>query len=159
MQNTNYKCPYCGADSFAKRSSKQGKYTSWREVSYHTTVQEYFGSWNRALIASGFEPNYNSTFGIPTRGKDNVLYRSQAEAHFVDNHLYRKHLYIYEPQYSGNLWYYDFYLPDLDLYIEIDGHCRPERIKEKIEYNSKNNINCLVINTEDLYKQDFRLLI
>ena len=123
-----------------------------------TTVDRHFGSWNKAIEAAGFEANYDNGYGTRTKANDNIIYRSQAEAYFVNTYLYNQHIYEYEKPY-GNGWYCDFYLPEKNLYIEIDGHCRPERIKEKIEYNNKNNINCLVINTEDLYKQDFKLLI
>lgn len=116
-----------------------------------TTVQTLFGSWNNAIIAAKLDTNYGNQFGIPTKGIDNRLYRSRAEAYFVDNYLYNKYVYEYEPKY-GNGWYYDFYLPEKDLYIEIDGNCRPDRIKEKVEFNFNKNINCLIISTEDMYE-------
>ena len=120
------------------------------------TVQRHFGSWNKAIEAAGFEANYNEGLGIKTVGKDGVLYRSQAEAYFVDTYLYGKYNYEYELPY-GNGWLYDFYIKELDLYVELTYGLKPELIKEKIEFNKVNNINCRVINSDELYSKNFML--
>ena len=52
------------------------------------SVQRYFSSWNQAIIESGFEPDINNGFGERTVANDGVLYRSKAEAYFVDTFLY-----------------------------------------------------------------------
>lgn len=118
---------------------------------HHSTVQKYFGSWNKAIQEAGFEPDYNDGFGTRTIAKDGILYRSKAEAYFVDNYLYNKYNYEYERKYDNHNKYYDFYLPELELYIEIDGGCRsPDIIKEKIIINKQENKNLLVIN--NVYK-------
>ena len=49
--------------------------------------------------------------------------------------------------------YYDFFLPELDLYIEIDGELRPQIIENKITINKQEHKNLLVINKQTL--QDF----
>ena len=120
---------------------------------YVSPYQNHFGSWNKAIEAAGFTPNINDGFGIRTLGKDGILYRSQYEAKFADNYLYNKYKYEYEKPY-GNGWYYDFYLPEQDLYIEINGGLRKERNKEKIEYNRANNIKCIVLEASNL--EDFK---
>ncbi len=112
---------------------------------HHSTVQKYFGSWNEAIKAAGFEPNYNDGFGNRTVAKDGTLYRSNAEAYFVNNHLYNKYDYIYEPKYENSNKLYDFYIPSIDLYIEIDGGLRPDIIKTKIDLNKKQNKKLLVV--------------
>jgi hypothetical protein len=119
-----------------------------------STVQRKFGSWNNAIEAAGFTATISNTYGVPTKGLDGILYKSQAEAYFSNKFLYGKHQYEYEKPY-GNGWYSDFYLPELDLYVEIDGGLRPERIEEKIQLNKK----ILVIKTKDLFKEGFKVPI
>lgn len=112
-----------------------------------------FGSWNKAIKAAGFIPSTNDGYGNRTFAKDGILYRSKAEAYFVDNFLYSKYSYEYERKYDNHNKYYDFYLPELDLYIELDGEIRPQVIDEKIEINKKENKNLLVIKTKDIYNK------
>lgn len=121
-----------------------------------TTIATHFITFNKAIEASGFTPNVNSGYGTPTKSKDNNTYLSHLEAYFVDNYLFEKYNYIYEPKYN-NGWKYDFYLPELDLYIELTGGLRPERFQEKIEFNKLFNINCVAIKSSDVYKKDFNL--
>ncbi len=119
-----------------------------------STIYRYFSSWDNAIIESGYIPevNNNNKYGIPTIALDNIKYRSKAEAYFVNNFLYNQYRYIYELKYTNSNKLYDFYLPDLDLYIEITGGLKPEVIKEKIEINKQENKKLLVIHIEDMYK-------
>lgn len=118
-----------------------------------TTVKKYFGSWNKAVEAAGFIANIQNGFGYNTYGKDGELYDSFLEAYFVDNYLYEKYIYEYYKPYP-NGWFSDFYLPEQDLYIEIDGGCRPHRIKEKINFCNSNKLNLLVLTTQDIFKDE-----
>lgn len=120
-----------------------------------TTYEKEYGSWNNAIKAAGFEPNITS-YGIPTKALDGITYKSRPEAEFVNTYLYNKFIYYYEPRYIGKLWKYDFYLPQLDLYIELTQYINPERIEEKIKYHKENNINCKVIYTLDIHKEEFK---
>ncbi len=120
------------------------------------TVKRYFGSWNKAIEAAGFTSKYSAGMGTPTKSSDGTTYRSKAESYFVDTFLFNKVKYIYEVTY-GNGWKYDFYLPDYNLYIELDGGLRPERIKEKIAFHQSNNVNCKIIPITDIYKESFKL--
>ena len=114
--------------------------------------KKYFGSWNAAIKAAGFVPNIQNGFGYDTYGLDGHLYRSQAEAYFADTYLFNKYDYIVEPKYPKPYnKYYDWHIPSLDLYIELDGGIRPETTKEKIKINSLLNRHCLFINTSDIY--------
>lgn len=112
-------------------------------------ITEMFGSWNAALLESGFELNHKSElYGVPTLSKDGHTYRSKAEATFADRYLYKQYDYIIEPQYpEGYHKWYDWYIPSLDLYIELDGGIRPEAISQKIEINTLLNRKCLIIPT------------
>jgi len=104
-----------------------------------------FGSWNEAIKAAGFEPNENDGFGTRTIANDGVLYRSHYETMFVNKFLFNKEIYKYEVKYSSHNKYYDFYLPERDIYIEIDGGCRPTVMEEKIEINKELGRNLFVI--------------
>lgn len=118
-----------------------------------TTVQKYFITWNNAIEAAGFEPNTKQLFGVHTYGRDGHLYRSQAEAYFADNYLFNKVEYEIEPKYPyPHYRFYDWYITELDLYIELDGGIRPEITKQKIEINKRLNRHCLLINTSEVSK-------
>ena len=69
----------------------------------------------------------------------------------ADKFLYEKYNYQVGPFYPNNSWMYDWYITKLDLYIELDGGCRPERTKEKIVINKQLDRECLVIKTKDIY--------
>jgi hypothetical protein len=124
-----------------------------RDLSISTTASTLFGSWNAAIEAAGFEPNIQNGFGIDTYGLDGHLYRSKSEAYFVDNFLFNKYEYIVEPKYPKPYnKYYDWYIPSIALYIELDGGIRPETTKDKIAINKILTRNCLFIDTSSIYK-------
>jgi hypothetical protein len=125
-----------------------------KNPSYPTAdaIKKCFGSWNAGIEAAGLAINTSGTYGIVTIGLDKHLYRSRAEAYFVDNYLFGRYEYIIEPKYPNANKMYDWYIPSLDLYIELDGELRPETIKEKIEINKQLNRKCLFIKTKDIYK-------
>ena len=119
----------------------------------HNQLYKLFGSWNNAIIAAGFKPNIQNGFGTIGKAKDNNNYRSLHEVWFVENILIPstleyKYEILYPKPYSDLL--YDFYLPELDLYIEIDGGLRPKSILNKIKINKELNRKLLVINSSDL---------
>ena len=117
------------------------------------TIAEHFGTFNAGIKAAGFEPDYNDGFGTRTIANDEILYRSKAEAYFVNNYLYGKYKYEYERKYDNHNKYYDFYLPELDLYIELDGGLRPQVIEEKILINKQENKKLLILTSNDIYNK------
>lgn len=121
-------------------------------------ITKEFGSWLKALEASGFKPNTSDLYGKPTVALDNHLYRSRAEAFFVDKYLYDRFYYIIEPIYKNYDLLYDWYVPVFDLYIELDGGVRSGIIQEKIEINNKQNTNCIYIPYKEIYKVSNRYL-
>jgi hypothetical protein len=123
----------------------------------YSNFETVFGTWNNAIEAAGFEPNIQNGYGIDTFGLDGHLYRSRAEAYFADNFLYDKYTYVIEPKYPNGVWMYDWYIKDLDLYIELDGGLRPERIAEKIEMNKQLHRKCLVIPISEIYRTSLLL--
>jgi len=115
-----------------------------------TTIRDRFGSWNEAIKAAGFEPNENDGFGTRTIADDGVLYRSHYETMFVNRFLFNKEIYEYEVKYPNHNKYYDFYLPERDIYIEIDGGCRPVVMEEKLKINKELGRNLLVIKGNEI---------
>lgn len=123
-----------------------------------STVIYHFGSWNAAIESAGFQPNLQNGFGVNTIGLDKHLYRSNAEAYFSDNFLYGKYSYIIEPKYpTPYKLYYDWYIEELDLYIELDGGCRPAIIEQKIKINNLLKRELLVLSTSTIYNKNFKL--
>lgn len=118
-----------------------------------------FGSWNKAIELASLTADYNDGFGNKTKGLDGHIYRSKAEAYFCDNFLYNKYDYLIEPKYDNEYKFYDWYIPALDLYIELDGSLRPDTIKDKIQINQQLNKNLLIIPVDSIYSkqqlQDF----
>jgi hypothetical protein len=143
--------------SFVSRNGRIPQAIEFKSNPSKSTVTEYFETWNDAIAAAGFIPNYNNGFGTRTLGNDNILYMSGAEAYFVNNYLYNRYIYEYEKPY-GNGWFYDFYLPEKDLFIELTGGLFPSRIEEKVLFNKLHNRNCLIISTMDIYKKGFKFL-
>jgi hypothetical protein len=115
------------------------------------TIINICGSWNAAITKAGFEVN-KSIFANPTIGKDLHKYRSQAEAYFADNFLYGKYDYIIEPKYPPEYnKIYDWFVPSLNLYIELDGGIRPDVVLEKKKINKKLSRKCLFIKAPYIY--------
>lgn len=132
-------------------SSKDFNFGTCEECCTYTYIK-YFGSWNSAIEAAGFTPNIQNGYGINTKSLDGNVYRSQAEAYFVDNYLFGKYDYIIEPAYPKKYnKIYDWYIPSLNLYIELDGGIRPEIIKEKVLINKLLNRLCLFIPVSSIY--------
>lgn len=139
--------------SFVKENNRVPQQIDFINSKYpgFNTVQRRFGSWNKGVEAAGFETSLNHGFGIKTRAKDGMEYKSKSEAFIVDNLLYNKFTYEYEKPY-GNGWFSDFYLPDYNLYLEVDGNLRPERTAQKLKYFNDNNINYIFIDTRTMYQ-------
>lgn len=130
---------------------------SYREVNNLLTfpsmwvINKYFGTLNEAIKIAGFNPNLQNGYGTRTCGLDGHLYRSQAEAYFANKHLYNQYKYDIEPKYPKPYdGLYDWYIYELDLYIELDGGLRPIRIKEKIKINKKLNRQLVIIPTNKI---------
>jgi hypothetical protein len=113
-------------------------------------IQELFGSWNNMIEQSGFNPNINDGFGNRQVALDGVLYRSNLEVLFVNKFLFNKETYSYEDKYLNHNKFYDFYILSRELYIEIDGGCRPEITLEKIAINKDLNRRLLIVTSKDI---------
>lgn len=111
------------------------------------TYQDRFGSWKNALALVDVNKNSaNGKYAFYTKALDGHLYRSKAEALFCNRYLYNKYKYIIEPKYpEPHNKYFDWYVPELQLYIELDGQLRPKTIVDKIEIIKANNLKCLIV--------------
>jgi hypothetical protein len=118
-----------------------------------STIAEHFGSWNEFVEEAGYTPDYNNGWGVRTKGRDNNLYRSKAEAYFCDIYLFEKYDYQIEVRYPDKRKKYDWYIPSLNLYIELDGGIRPEVTKDKISINKELNRTLWVIPIVDIYNK------
>lgn len=124
----------------------------------HVLVKRVFGKWNTAIEQAGFVANYNDGFGNRIIGLDRHLYRSWYETYFANNYLYDKIEYIIEPKYPKPYnYYYDWFLPSMNLYIELDGFLRPERMTEKIKINKILCRNLLIIPVNTVKSFDMSL--
>jgi hypothetical protein len=109
-----------------------------------------FGTWNNALIQAGLIPDMISGFGHQTYGLDKYLYKSNLEARFVNKYLYKQYKYFNEIKYPNPYTFiYDFYVENIDLYIEVDGKLRPQRMIEKIKINKDLNRKLLIFEEFD----------
>lgn len=140
------------AASRTTRGLTKELYDSYKDLLSSTVVLQFYKTWDNALSTNGIPPSRSSLYGIPTTASDKHLYRSKVEAYFVDTYLYNKYCYEIEPKYPESNWRYDWYIKELDLYVELAGGLRPERITSKIEINNRLNRKLLVVTYEDVYK-------
>jgi hypothetical protein len=114
-------------------------------------INRLFGSWSNMLLELNIPNNTpSSLYGVPTIALDSHTYLSRLEATFVNKFLYEKYSYIIEPNYPDSTWRYDWYIPSLDLYIELFGGLRPERLAEKIQLNKLLNRKLLIVTKKDI---------
>ena len=79
----------------------------------------------------------HSQYGIKTVAKDGVEYKSRLEAGFVDKFLVGSGIsYEYEKTYPETRFRCDFYLSDLDIWIELTYH----KIEEAKIWETKNMV-------------------
>jgi len=114
-------------------------------------ITKEFGSWLAALNAAGYKPEISELYGRPTIANDGHKYRSKVEADFVNKFLYNQYKYIIEPNYLYRDYMYDWFIPQLDLYIELDGGVRPNIIQTKMKINDSNNVHCLYVPYKQVY--------
>jgi hypothetical protein len=123
----------------------EGKYPS---IGY---ITKEFGSWLAALSAAGYRPEISELYGRPTIASDGHKYRSKVEADFVNKFLFNKYEYTIEPPYESGDYFYDWFIPTLDLYIELDGGVRAGIINTKIKINDSKNVHCLYVPYKQVY--------
>lgn len=136
-----------------KKIPIQKEFDADKDFPSATTVVKYCGSWEAAIREAGYTPDTGSGFGYYTKALDGNTYRSKAEAYFVDTYLFNQYTYEIEPPYlfPEQRRKYDWYIKELDVYIELDGGCRPDVILEKIKINKDLRIRCAIIPIKQIY--------
>lgn len=111
------------------------------------SISKHYGTFNNMLKTLDIPITIkDGCYGAHTMGIDGHLYRSKAEALFVQKYLYNKYTYEIEPKYPEPYYkIYDWYVQELDLYIELDGGCRPIVIQDKISINQQLKRNLAII--------------
>lgn len=112
-----------------------------------------FKTWNKAIESAGYSPNTN-LYGISLTAEDGTKCRSILEFDFINNFLYKKVKYIYEPKYPNpHRLIYDFYLPELDTYVEVAGGTSNkylQTLNRKIEINKELGRKLLIVLPKDI---------
>ncbi|GGL33434.1 hypothetical protein GCM10009037_16340 [Halarchaeum grantii] len=90
-----------------------------------SVVKEHFGSWRAACDAADILAG--ERHGTPCRGPSGVRLDSQYEL-AVATYLHDAGLaYDVHPEVEGTRWRGDFYLSDVDLWVEVDGYAEGTR--------------------------------
>ena len=138
---------------------KNGRIPMKREFGSRAVFRKYFGSWNNAIRAAGFEPN-PEFFAKCVRANDGHMCDSMIEQ-VVDDWLHENKI-THERnwRYPGSKMSADFYLPENDLVIEVFGLRGGSRVydrnyERKMKLISANNIQLLSLQTEDVLKEAF----
>lgn len=139
------------AASRTKQGLTKKLFDTYKDLLSSTVVLQFYTTWDKALASNNIPPSRSSLYGIATLALDKHLYRSKAEAHFIDMYLYSKYTYEIEPKYPESNWRYDWYVRELDLYVELAGGLRPDRVMSKIEVNKSLGRKLLVATYEDVY--------
>lgn len=124
-----------------RQYDRHGEFTS-------SSVKERFGSWKEACADAGVSAG--TRHGVACEGPNGERLDSRHErsvAVFLDDHgvSYEVHPPVGETGYRA-----DFYLPDVDLWIEVDGYVagdRPNRetFEAKLEYFRANGLGHVVV--------------
>lgn len=133
----NFACPYCGREKYANSSKQKGLFRDWIAVSRHTsrcTISD--GSY---VINEFYGPIHYTIF-----------------LKFITKNQLLEQYPLLEPKYpKPHNKYYDWYIRELDLYIELDGGLRPQVIAEKITINTQLGRELQVFKIKDIYDSNY----
>lgn len=120
-----------------------------------STVKLQFGSWADACEVAGIEPGQKH--GHECTGPAGAQLDSRFElkvAQFLyDNDIsYRVH-----PKLEDTPWTGDFYVPDKELWIEVDGYLPGSRpnarsFQQKVAYFEKQQMNYIVVDSQETFQ-------
>lgn len=117
-----------------------------------SSMKERFGSWAEACAAAGLE--CGTRHGVQCTGPQDNRLDSQHErlvAVFLDDCGIE---YVVHPDVDDLGYESDFYLPDVDLWIEVDGYVaggRPNvaNMEAKLDYFESNDLDYVVVQDAD----------
>lgn len=127
-----------------------------------SSCRKYFGSWNKAMLAAGIVPNTQNLLRKRIRCTDGHLADSLSER-ILDDCLY-KHGIQHErhKRYPEGKYTCDFYLPELNLWVEYFGLFGSKGIYNKVvgrkrEMAKSYGLHLVEIFPTDIYGGDFEL--
>jgi len=123
-----------------------------------SSIKNRFGSWQAACEAA--EISCGVKHGCPQEGPQGAMLDSWHEyiaARFLDDYGIR---YQVHPA-VGDRWTGDFYLPDVDLWVEIDGYIAGDRpnkraFARKVEYYDSTDKDYVIVNTSTELESELR---
>lgn len=124
-----------------RRYAERGKYGD-------DTIKQTFGSWTEACEQARIEPGqkYGVASGEPTGERLDSLLELR-----VAQFLYGRGIdYDVRPELEGTGWRGDFYLPEFDLWVEVNGFAEGERPNEedfarKLEHYDRSEMDCVLV--------------
>jgi hypothetical protein len=133
-------------DSDYLTSRQYAKYGEYAD----DTIKQTFGSWSSACEKANIDAG--EKYGICCEGPNGEILDSLQElkvAHALND---RDIEYLVHPQLEETDWRGDFYLPECDLWVEVNGFADGERpnaedFRRKLEYYETQEMDCIVVET------------
>jgi len=138
--------------------NENGRIPMKREFKSVKACRIYFGSWNKAIIAAGFEPN-PVYFTKRARANDGHMCDSTIER-LVDDWLFRHGIpHERNRYYPDSKMTADFYIQKCEVWIELFGlkgaHKNYDRKhKRKLDIAHRKKLNFIALYTTDVLNQD-----
>ncbi len=125
-----------------------------------SVVKRLFGTWKEACKRAGVPPGHRH--GIPSEGPNGEHLASRFERR-VAYELHSKGIdYIVHKPVPETRWSCDFYVPNFDLWLEVDGYIRDERpnkesFENKLQHYDEIGMASAIINSiPDLEEKVFQ---
>tara|TARA_R110000787_G_scaffold7157_4_gene24638 strand:- start:327 stop:1337 length:1011 start_codon:yes stop_codon:yes gene_type:complete len=119
------------------------------------SATRFFGSWNKAIKECGLEPNKQVFVRKKIKCSDGHIVDSLSER-IIDEYLNSNGIkHEIQKDYPNSNWVCDFYLTELDIYVEYFGLYEVDEYKEvadkKIKFCKDEGIKLIQIYPSDLY--------
>jgi hypothetical protein len=116
------------------------------------TIKQTFGSWRTACERANIDAG--EKYGIPCEGPNGETLDSLQELRVARALAARDIEYNVHPRVEDTEWRSDFYLPEIDLWVEVNGFAAGERpnaqdFQRKLEYYETQDLDCLVVESPD----------
>jgi hypothetical protein len=123
------------------------------------TIKQTFGSWTEACEQARIEPGQK--YGIRSEGPTGETLDSLLERR-ISQFLHDREIdYDVHPELEGTDWQGDFYLPEFDLWVEVDGFAEGERpnaeeFNRKLEHYDRSEMDCVVVEEREELAEGLR---